>query len=75
MPQDKKPTGKESLKEEYWNVDHMEHTSGENYPSSGKEINLMKYYHGRKPHNFYDRCVASEKDILGLLWLTKLKLK
>ncbi|MCO7185439.1 hypothetical protein NH341_08375 [Tenacibaculum sp. XPcli2-G] len=40
-------------------------------PKKG-EIDLMKYY-----DNYYDktRTVASVKDVLGLLWLTKLKLK
>lgn len=41
------------------------------YPSTG-EIDLMKYY-----KNYYDipRTIASETDVLGLLWLTKIKVK
>ena len=41
------------------------------YPSTG-EIDLMKYY-----QNYYDipRTIASETDVLGLLWLTKIKVK
>jgi len=40
-------------------------------PSQG-EIDLMKYY-----EQYYDipRTVASKKDVMGLLWLTKIKLK
>ena len=41
------------------------------YPSTG-EIDLMKYY-----KNYYDipRTIASKTDVLGLLWLTKIKIK
>ena len=41
------------------------------YPSTG-EIDLMKYY-----QNYYDipRTIASKTDVLGLLWLTKIKVK
>lgn len=41
------------------------------YPSTG-EIDLMKYY-----QNYYDipRTIASETDVLGLLWLTKINVK
>ena len=73
MPQDKKPIGKESFKEEYINMDYMEETKGENYPSKGDEVDLMKYYHNDK--NQKNRIVAGAKDVQGLLWLTKLELK
>ncbi len=73
MPQDKKPIGKESFKEESINRDYMEETKGGNYPHSGEEIDLMKYFPETKPNNFYDKRVANKKDVLGLLWLTKLK--
>ena len=41
------------------------------YPSTG-EIDLMKYY-----QNYYDipRTIASETDVLGLVWLTKINVK
>ena len=41
------------------------------FPKIG-EIDLMKYY-----KNYYDipRTIASEIDVLGLLWLTKIKIK
>ncbi len=73
LPQDKKPIGKESFKEEYINRDFMEETKGENYPPLGKEVDLMKYYHNDL--DIKNRIVAAEKDALGLLWLTKLNLK
>ncbi|MCF6350465.1 MAG: hypothetical protein L3J23_05470 [Flavobacteriaceae bacterium] len=44
------------------------------YPKSG-EIDLMKYYKGHYPNDFYERRVTSKKDILSLIWLTKMKLK
>ncbi|GFD79162.1 hypothetical protein KUL118_20240 [Tenacibaculum sp. KUL118] len=50
------------------------------YPVSG-EVDIMPYlkknkYGGkRRQPNIYKRLVASEKDVLSLLWLTKLKLK
>ncbi|MFN3022016.1 hypothetical protein ACK1KB_13725 [Chryseobacterium sp. TY3] len=44
------------------------------YPSSG-EIDIIPYYPSTPPISLYDRYAASEKDILGILWLTKLKIK
>ena len=47
---------------------------GELYPVSG-EIDLMKYYNN-DPHRYdYDRIVAAENDVLGLIWLTKIEIK
>ena len=48
-------------------------------PLSG-EIDLMKYYSDdyiniRSINSFYERNIAGETDVLGLLWLTKLKIK
>jgi mannosyltransferase OCH1-like enzyme len=74
LPQDTKPVGEESFKEEYINRDFMEHTSGENYPHSD-EIDVMKYYNNTPKHIDHNRIVSSKKDILGLIWLTKIKLK
>ncbi|WP_437824930.1 hypothetical protein [Tenacibaculum mesophilum] len=48
---------------------------GENYPFRGGEIDLMKYYNRGPNYYDFDRIAASEKDVLGLLWLTKLKIK
>ena len=86
LPQDAKPTldsdSWEKIKEQYTHIDFytinkMSYTFGEYYPSKG-EIDLMKYYHTRNPKGnivaYPDktRTVASEKDVLGLLWLTKM---
>lgn len=46
--------------------------SGEEYPQQG-DIDLMKYYNGRAPHNFYTRVNASEQDVRSLIWLARLK--
>lgn len=73
FPQNRKPIGKESFVEKYINIDYMEESKGENYPEG--EIDLMKYYNGSKPEDFYDRRIASESDLLNLIAMTKIKLK
>lgn len=76
VPQDTKPVGKESFKEKYINIDYMKESKGENYPfDKNKEIDLMKYYNNDPYRYDYSRIMANEKDILGLLWLTKLEIK
>lgn len=45
-----------------------------NYPESG-EIDIMPYYKNYIPISDRKRMVASEKDVLGLIWLTKIKIK
>jgi len=72
LPQDTKPVGKESFKEEYINRDYMEETKGENTPKTG-EIDLMKYYNDYS--DYKNRIIANEKDVIGLIWLTKIELK
>ncbi len=72
LPQDIKPVGEETFKEEYINIDYMENSKGENVPTSG-EIDLMKYYNDYS--DYKNRIIANEKDVLSLLWLTKLNLK
>ncbi|WP_440121902.1 hypothetical protein [Tenacibaculum sp. Ill] len=72
FPQDRKPVGKESIKEEYVNIDFMENSKGEKAPARG-EIDLMKYYNNYS--NYKNRIIASEKDVLGFLWLTKLNIR
>ncbi|PKH52570.1 hypothetical protein CXF68_18510 [Tenacibaculum sp. Bg11-29] len=47
---------------------------GTRYPTGGKEIDLMKYADDFRPYDYFKRRVLSEKDLLGLIWLTKLKL-
>lgn len=44
------------------------------YPAIG-EIDIMPYYPSEPPISIYDRYVASEKDVLSLIWLTKISLK
>jgi hypothetical protein len=43
------------------------------YPTDG-EIDIMKYTEitEAKPYDFYDRVIADENDVLGLLWCSKL---
>ncbi|WP_237276027.1 hypothetical protein [Tenacibaculum ovolyticum] len=49
---------------------------GTRYPTGGKEIDLMKYAdEDTYPPNYYRRVILSEKDVLGLIWLTKISLK
>ncbi|GEM59210.1 hypothetical protein B0A78_07955 [Flavobacterium columnare NBRC 100251 = ATCC 23463] len=46
---------------------------GFNYPSSG-EIDLMKYFNNEPYWKDFKRVVAEEKDVLCLLWLSKIKI-
>lgn len=45
-----------------------------NYPASG-EIDIMPYYNNHIPLADRSRMAAAEKDVLGLIWLTKIKIK
>jgi hypothetical protein len=45
-----------------------------NYPSSG-EIDIMPYYPNDPPLSQYNRYAAAEKDVLALIWFTKIELK
>jgi hypothetical protein len=45
---------------------------GSRYPATG-EIDLMKYYNGARPRNFYNRVLASEMDVKSLIWLSRVK--
>jgi hypothetical protein len=45
---------------------------GVSYPASG-EIDLMKYYNGTRPADFYHRVVACEIDVKSLLWLARVE--
>jgi hypothetical protein len=47
---------------------------GFEYPSTG-EIDLMKYYNNDPRRYDYDRVIADEIDVLGLIWLAKIKIK
>lgn len=44
---------------------------GLEYPQTGP-IDLMKYYQGARPKDFYQRVQASEDDLKSLLWLAAL---
>ena len=48
---------------------------GFKYPAKPDEIDLMKYYNEDPLRYDYDRVVAAEIDVLGLLWLTKINIK
>lgn len=73
MPQDTKPLeGEETFWDKVTHWDEMD-THGENYPAFG-EIDLMKYYNGDKPKDFHKRIIATERDVLGLIWLSKIKI-
>ncbi|AZZ91974.1 hypothetical protein EUZ85_15030 [Hahella sp. KA22] len=47
---------------------------GSSYPESS-EIDLMKYYNGATPSDFYDRQIATEKDVRSLIWISRIKFK
>jgi len=81
LPQDTKPIKRdETLWDKMSHMDGMSETSGEYYPKNG-EIDVMKYYNTLdKAGKFVSgpdlkRTVAAEKDVLGLIWLTKLKIQ
>jgi hypothetical protein len=78
LNQDPKPTPDAGTLEKVWkdntHIDHMPSTSGEYYPVSG-EVDLMKYYHNEPNPKTFSRSIAAERDVLGLLWLTKLKIE
>ena len=82
MPQNTKPVkGNETLWGKIIHLDEMPETSGEYYPKSPNEIDLMKYYNSKdEKGNFVagpdsSRLIASEKDVLGLIWLTKIEIQ
>ena len=56
----------------HWSVILQDPVSGTRYPTSG-EIDLMKYADDYLPSDYYSRVILSEKDLLGLIWLSKLK--
>ncbi|PWK00786.1 uncharacterized protein DUF4280 [Flavobacterium araucananum] len=75
LPQDTKPIkGSETISDKIFHLDEMSETSGEYYPKKG-EIDLMKYYNNEPNPKDITRLVASERDVLSLIWLTKIKIK
>jgi len=75
LPQNTKPmAGKESIIEKYVYIDYMNKSSGEEYPTKG-EIDLMKYYNNTPNPIDQKRLIAIPKDVLSLVWLSKIKIK
>ncbi|WP_047789065.1 hypothetical protein [Tenacibaculum mesophilum] len=58
----------------HWSVILQDPVSGTTYPTSG-EIDLMKYADDYLPVDYYSRVILSERDLLGLIWLSKLKIQ
>jgi hypothetical protein len=62
-------------------LDNMPNSTGEYYPKAPNEIDLMKYYNSRDKNGKFvsgenlSRTFAAENDVLGLIWLTKIKVK
>ncbi|CAA0226551.1 hypothetical protein [Tenacibaculum maritimum] len=55
-------------------ITQSESSNAKAYPKKG-EMDIMPYYTDNPPLFDYNRFIAHEKDILSLLWLTKLELK
>ncbi|WP_159290990.1 hypothetical protein [Tenacibaculum maritimum] len=55
-------------------ITQSESSNAKAYPLNG-EMDMMPYYTDNPPLFDYNRFIAHEKDILSLLWLTKLELK
>lgn len=67
--------GQSYSKEHKDTSDLLQNVTNENsYPKIG-EIDLMKYYDGYRPNDFYERRVASAKDVISLIWLSKLEIR
>ena len=82
LPQDEKPVKGNETVRDFFKKDNMPDITGEYYPQKG-EIDLMKYYNYELDKisgkiipvsKIEERSIVTEKDILLLLWLTKLKL-
>ncbi|CAA0162410.1 hypothetical protein V2605_13615 [Tenacibaculum maritimum] len=55
-------------------ITQSESSNAKAYPKNG-EMDMMPYYTDNPPLFDYNRFTAHEKDILSLLWLTKVELK
>lgn len=55
-------------------ITQSENDTATNYPING-EIDLMPYYKNWIPYSQRNRMVASEEDVLSLIWLTKITIK
>jgi hypothetical protein len=74
IPQNTKPIKGNKTIIDYVMPDFMTESSGEEYPKKG-EIDLMKYYNNTPNPVDQTRIIAAVNDILGLIWLTKIKVK
>lgn len=74
LPQNTKPIKGDKTIIDYFIPDFMSESSGEEYPKNG-EIDLMKYYNNTPNPVDQTRLIADKNDVLGLIWLTKIKLK
>jgi hypothetical protein len=80
LPQDTKPdfTNPNHQQPPTFYVDNFPNVKGEQYPTTG-EYDLMKYYNSNtisptNPYRGVNFFVASEDEVLGMLWLIKSKL-
>ena len=55
-------------------ITQKQKSSAPPYPKAG-EIDIMPYYPNKVYYNSYKRYVASMKDVLGLIWLSKTMIK
>lgn len=55
-------------------VTQSKNKNSTNYPLTG-EIDIMPYYQNYIPISERKRIIAAEKDVLSLIWLTKIKIK
>ncbi|MCD9566903.1 hypothetical protein LVK10_13285, partial [Tenacibaculum maritimum] len=55
-------------------ITQSESSNAKAYPKNG-EMDIMPYYTDNPPLFDYNRFIAHEKDLLSLLWLTKVELK
>ena len=62
----------ESLTHEGSSTERQKTNNTYNYPASG-ELDLIKYSGVDNPPDFFDRVVANEEDVRGLLWVSRLK--
>ncbi|CAA0255733.1 hypothetical protein JIP32914_90009 [Tenacibaculum maritimum] len=55
-------------------ITQSESSNAKAYPKKG-EIDIMPYYTNWLSYNQRNRMVAAMKDVLSLIWLTKIELK
>lgn len=61
-------------KTSHWSWIIQDPIAGSTYPKKG-EIDLMKYIdEDVVPNDYYNRVIIAQEDLLGLMWLTKIKI-